>query len=59
LSRHEALEAFLDDLESGRVKPKLVVGDEHLQELSPRLVRFVATHYVRGDHDIWIRNPES
>jgi hypothetical protein len=52
LSRHEALEAFLDDLESGRVKPKLVVGDEHLQELSPRLVRFVATDYVRG-------NPES
>jgi len=54
----EAVDAFLDDLEAGRVKPKLVVGDINLQQLSPRLVAFVVTRYTRGDYDIWIRRPD-
>jgi hypothetical protein len=53
-----ALEAFLEDLEAGRVKPKLVVADNHLQQLSPSFVAFVVAHYTRGEYDIWIRKPE-
>jgi len=53
----ETVDAFIDDLESGRVKPKVVVADVQLVRLSPRLAPFVRSHYTYGADDIWLRNP--
>lgn len=55
----DALNAFLADLDAGRVKPKLVVADINLTELSPRLVAFVRARYTYGGYDIWIRKPDA
>ena len=52
------LAAFLDDLETGRVRPKLAVADFNLAGLSPRLVAFIRAHYTYGAYDIWIRRPD-
>src|SRR5262249_27199899 len=54
----EQLAAFLDELEAGRVRPKLVVVDENVARLSPRLVTYIRAHYDYGEHDIWSRKPE-
>jgi hypothetical protein len=54
----EELGAFLDDLETGRVRPRLVVADFNLVAVSPRLVAFVRRHYTYGAYDIWVRKPD-
>jgi hypothetical protein len=54
-----AVEAFLTDLETGRVRPRLILADWNVTELSPRLVAFVRANYTHGDYDIWTRNPDS
>jgi 4-amino-4-deoxy-L-arabinose transferase-like glycosyltransferase len=42
-------DAFLDDLESGRVRPKLIALDSNLRALGPRFVGFVQSRYVSDD----------
>ena len=49
------LERFLEDLESGKIKPRLVAMDNNLRALSPRFVAFVKRYYEPADHDIWVR----
>jgi hypothetical protein len=51
------LATFLEDLESGRVRPRLVIADVNLVALSPHLVTFVKTHYTYGAYDVWVRKP--
>jgi 4-amino-4-deoxy-L-arabinose transferase-like glycosyltransferase len=50
------LDAFLDDLESGRVRPKLIVLDTNLRELGPRFVSFVQSHYASNDDFFYFAN---
>jgi len=45
----ERLNAYLDDLEGGRVRPRLIALDENLRALGPRFVTFVETRYVSSD----------
>jgi 4-amino-4-deoxy-L-arabinose transferase-like glycosyltransferase len=41
----EELHQLLDDLQSGAIRPKLVVLDEHLAGLSPAITDFLQEHY--------------
>jgi hypothetical protein len=50
------LDAFLDDLESGRVRPKLIVLDTNLRALGPRFVGFVQSHYASNDDFFYFAN---
>lgn len=43
------LDALLDELESGQVRPKLIALDENLRGLGARFVRFVESHYASSD----------
>ncbi len=43
------VDAFLDDLESGRVRPKLIALDPNLTALGPRFLAFVARGYTSDD----------
>ena len=43
------LNAYLDDLESGKNRPTLIAMDENLTTLGPRFLTFVKRHYVSGD----------
>ena len=43
------VDAFLDDLEAGRVRPRLIAMDSHLIALGPRFVEFVRRNYVSRD----------
>ena len=45
----ERVNAYLDDLESGKVRPKLIAMDEHLVTLGSRFLRFVNRSYVSHD----------
>ena len=45
----EQVETFLDDLESGKVRPRLIAMDENLVALGSRFVRFVRTSYETTD----------
>jgi hypothetical protein len=45
----QEVDAFIDALESGRVRPALITLDDELKALGPRFVRFVQTHYVSDD----------
>ena len=42
-------DAYVDALESGRVRPSLIALDQELVALGPRLVRFVQSNYVSDD----------
>jgi hypothetical protein len=48
LSR-DRLDAYVDDLESGRIQPKLITLDANLVALEPRFLRFVMNRYVSRD----------
>ena len=48
------LAAYLDDLESGRVRPRLIALDEHLAALGPRFLTFVQGNYVSRDGFFYI-----
>ena len=50
------IDAYLDDLESGRIRPKLIALDEHLVALGPRFLRFVAAHYLSRDGVLYFSN---
>jgi 4-amino-4-deoxy-L-arabinose transferase-like glycosyltransferase len=45
----EEREAILSDLETGRVRPKLIALDSHLRSLGPRFMAVVQQHYVSRD----------
>ncbi len=45
----ERLNAFFDDLESGRVRPALIALDRRLAALGPRFRAFVNAHYSSSD----------
>jgi len=42
----EQVNAYLDALESGRIRPRLIAMDENLVALGSRFLRFVKTNYV-------------
>ncbi len=52
------LASFLSRLESGEVKPKLIVMDNNLRLLSDRLVAFVERQYEEVGDDMWLRKAE-
>jgi uncharacterized membrane protein len=43
------LDAYLDDLESGKIRPRLIAMDKHLAALGPRFRSFVEKNYVSSD----------
>jgi hypothetical protein len=45
----EQVDAYLDALESGRIRPKLIAMDENLDALGPRFRRFVKSNYERRE----------
>jgi hypothetical protein len=45
----EQVDAYLDALESGRIRPRLIAMDENLVALGSRFLRFVKRNYVRRD----------
>ncbi|MBN2575610.1 MAG: glycosyltransferase family 39 protein [Deltaproteobacteria bacterium] len=58
LSR-ERVDAYLDALESGRIRPRLIAMDENLLALGSRFARFVHTHYVSRDGFLYFRKEEA
>ncbi len=53
LSRHR-VDAFLDALESGKIRPRLIAMDDHLVALGSRFVRFVKRNYESSDGFFYI-----
>jgi len=45
----EQVDAFLDALDSGRIRPRLIAMDENLAALGPRFIAIVNRHYVSND----------
>lgn len=43
------LDAYLDDLEGGKIRPALIAMDRNLWTLGPRFVDFVTAHYQTND----------
>lgn len=54
----EPVDAFLDDLESGKVRPRLIAMDENLVALGSRFVRFVRANYETADGFFYRRRGE-
>jgi len=50
------LNAYLTQLETGAVRPKLITIDENLLALGPRFRAFVVSHYRSDDHILYYRN---
>jgi hypothetical protein len=48
LSRRQ-LDAYVDALESGKVRPRLIALDDNLIALGTRFLRFVKRNYVSSD----------
>jgi hypothetical protein len=49
------LATFLDDLETGRIQPRLIVLDKNLRSLGPRFLRVVDQHYTTTDNLLYYR----
>lgn len=49
------LDAYLTQLESGAVRPKLIALDENLTALGPRFLAFVKRHYTTTDGLLYYR----
>ena len=45
----EQVDDYLDALESGEIRPRLIAMDKHLVLLGSRFLRFVKSHYVSSD----------
>jgi hypothetical protein len=43
------VDAYLDDLESGKIRPRMIALDENLVALGPRFLRFVMNRYASRD----------
>jgi hypothetical protein len=53
------LDAFLSDLEAGRNKPKIIVLDDNLRQLSDRFTDYMKQHYVLSNEPgIYVRKPD-
>ena len=50
----ERVEAYLDDLESGKIRPRLIALDEHLVALGPRFLTFVERNYLSDDGFLYV-----
>jgi hypothetical protein len=51
------LDIFLSRLESGEIKPKLIILDDNLNQLSPRFSRYLAAHYkLDNAENIYMRS---
>lgn len=50
------LDAYLDDLERGRVRPRVIALDKHLVSLGPRFLDFVNRNYSSEDGFLYYRN---
>jgi 4-amino-4-deoxy-L-arabinose transferase-like glycosyltransferase len=50
------LDAYLDALESGRIRPKLIAMDKNLWTLGPRFTRFVRERYTTRDGFFYYAN---
>jgi hypothetical protein len=44
-----AWDAYLDALEGGAIRPKLIVMDKNLRAMGPRFAAFVERNYVSDD----------
>jgi hypothetical protein len=53
--RQDRVDAYLDDLEAGKIRPKLIALDKHLAALGPRFLGFVARGYVTRDNFLFFR----
>jgi 4-amino-4-deoxy-L-arabinose transferase-like glycosyltransferase len=51
------LDTYLDALESGRIRPKLIAMDKNLWTLGPRFTRFVQERYTTRDGFFYYANP--
>jgi len=45
----EQVDAYVDALESGKIRPRLIAMDENLPVLGSRFLRFVKSHYTSSD----------
>jgi hypothetical protein len=43
------VDAYVDALESGRIRPRMIAMDQHLAALGPRFMSFVKRAYVSSD----------
>jgi hypothetical protein len=50
------LDAYLDALETGAIRPQLIAMDDNLRSLGPRFLTFVANNYVTRDGFFYYRN---
>ena len=50
------LDAYLNALESGKIRPRLIAMDGHLYALGPRFQAFVKRNYVSSDGFFYFRN---
>jgi hypothetical protein len=52
------VDAFLDALEGGRIRPRLIALDKHLVALGSRFVRFVKKDYASDDGFLYFSKGE-
>jgi Dolichyl-phosphate-mannose-protein mannosyltransferase len=55
----ERVDAYLDALESGKIRPKMIALDEQLTALGSRFLRFVKRHYTSRDGFFYFADPDS
>jgi hypothetical protein len=52
--RQDRVTAYLNDLEAGNVRPKLIALDKHLAALGPRFMALVKLNYVSDDGFLYV-----
>jgi hypothetical protein len=53
------LDAYLDALESGAIRPRLIALDKNLRALGPRFLAFVTAHYTTSDGFFYVARERS
>jgi hypothetical protein len=51
----DRVDAYVDDLESGKIRPKMIALDTNLVALKPRFLRFVMNRYASRDGVLYFR----
>jgi hypothetical protein len=51
----DRVDAYVDDLESGKIRPKMIALDANLVGLDPRFLRFVLNRYASRDGVLYFR----
>jgi hypothetical protein len=49
-----ALDGYLDGLERGAIRPRLIALDKNLRALGPRFLAFVTAHYSTSDGFLYV-----